>query len=504
MNNKSKEKTISVMLSVTLMLCVSLAQSDVQAGFPETHAGKRAGEVLALLNGTFPRTAEDYIQNDYTPGFRDSFPLATHRQIYDTTKAMFGILKLSEVVTDSEYEIRFIVRSESRDAWLNVKLRLEQETPFRIAVMGLRPGAPSAAQQQADPETAAQQSKSNSQPPSGSKKTKDVSAAELDSMIAGKAASGDFSGVVLVARDGNPIFQKAYGYASKRFHAPNRVDTKFNLGSINKAFTTVSILQLIEKGKLSIDDPIGMYLDVFPEKIAEKVTIRHLLNMRSGWGDYWRHPTFQQEISRIRTVSQYMDFIKDMPLDFEPGTNFQHSNTGFDVAGAIIETVTGMDYFDYVRSNIYVPAGMDFTDCFHKDGPVENLAVGYTNMNPNDPEGTGYLWENTYLMPPRGNPTGGGYSTAEDMLKFAQALKSQTLLSKEMVNFYFNRLDGEPEKASDPNGRYRAAGGAPGINAFLVIDFDSGLTFVVLANLDHPVAMNLIQEILKMYGLDPS
>jgi CubicO group peptidase (beta-lactamase class C family) len=503
MNNKSKVKTISVMFSIVLMVWVSLAQSDVQTGFPDTPAGKRAGEVLALLNGTFPRTAEDYIQNDYTPGFRDSFPLATHKQIYDTTKGMFGILELSEVVTASDYDIRFIVRSESKDAWLNVMLRLKQEAPFRIAMMGLRPGSPSSTQQQAAPETAAKQSKSNSQPASGSRKAKDVSAAELDSMIASKAASGDFSGVVLIARDGNPIFQKACGYASKRFHVPNRVDTKFNLGSINKAFTTVAILQLIEKGKLSIDDPIGMYLDVFPEKIAEKVTIRHLLNMRSGWGDYWSTPTFKQEISRIRTVSQYMDFIKDMPLDFEPGTNFQHSNTGFDVAGAIIERVTGMDYYDYVRSNIYEPAGMDSTDCFHKDGPVENLAVGYTNMNPNDPDGTGYAWENTYLMPPRGNPTGGGYSTAEDMLKFSQALKNQKLLSKEMVNFYFNRLDGEPEKAPAPNGSYRAAGAAPGINAFLVIDFDSGLTFVVLANLDHPVAMNFIQEILKMYGIDP-
>ena len=108
---------------------------------------------------------------------------------------------------------------------------------------------------------------------------------ELHQYILKKAEASEFSGVVLIAKGGEPLFQKAYGYASKRFDVPNKVSTKFNLGSINKIFTTVAITQLMEKGKLSIDDPIGKYLNTFPREIADKVTIRLLLNMKSGWGD---------------------------------------------------------------------------------------------------------------------------------------------------------------------------------------------------------------------------
>lgn len=500
MNTGLKFNIITAGLTAVLLILIPVALSAAPVEFPDTPAGKRAAEILAMLNRTFSHSAEDYIMNDYAPAFRDSFPMTRHMQIFETTKAMFGTLKLLEIVSASDTEIRFIVQSESRDASLDIMLNVEAEPPHRVAVIGIRPGAP--APSESGREAVAPAAGNRLSPPAETDKPVAIPPGDLDAVIAAKADGGEFSGVVLVAREGVPIYHKAYGYASKRFKAPNRTDTKFNLGSINKSFTTVAVLQLMDQGKLFLDDPIGKYLDIFPPAVAEKVTIRHLLNMRSGWGDFWNHPSYLQQVSRLRKVSEYMAFIKDMPLDFEPGSNFQHSNTGFDVAGAVIEKITGMDYFNYIRKHIYEPAGMTDTDSFDKDGPVENLAVGYTNMNPVDSNGTGYGWENTYMMPPTGTPAGGGYSTTTDMLRYEQALRGYQLMSKAATHFYFNRLEGEPGDAPPPRGRYRAAGGAPGINAFFVIDFASGLTFIVLSNFDHPAAVNLTQEIIKRYGLD--
>ena len=486
-----------------ILLCLIFTVSEAAPKeFPDTHAGRRAMEIVSLLNGTFSRSAADYIQNDYAPGFRDAFPLAAHKQIFDTTKTMFGHLILVDVSSSAPTEIRFTLQSESKEAWLDINLGVEADPPHRIKFMGIRPGSRPASHEGKDKGGARpQQDKRLKGAPSSAKKPSDADPTELHKMISAKTEAGEFSGVVLVAKNGRPLFHRAYGYASKRFKVPNVLDTKFNLGSINKSFTTVAITQLEEQGKLSLEDPIGKYLDIFPSDIAEKVTIRHLLNMRSGWGDFWGNESYLARFSRLRTVSDYMEFIKDMPLDFEPGSNFQHSNTGFDVAGAIIEKVTGTDYFTFVKKNIYDPAGMTDSNSYHKDGPVENLAVGYTNMNRNDSHGTGYRWENTYMMPPRGTPAGGGYSTSEDLLRYDRALRNNRLLSEPYTDYMFNRFEGRLGDPHVPKGMYRVVGGAPGINAYLAIDLVSGYTFIVLSNYDHPRAVTLAEEIVKMYGL---
>jgi CubicO group peptidase (beta-lactamase class C family) len=316
-----------------------------------------------------------------------------------------------------------------------------------------------------------------------------------------EAEAGKFSGAVLIARYGKSVFERAYGYASKRFDVGNTPETKFNLGSINKIFTSIAILQIAEEGKLSLDDPIGRYLDMFPSDIAENVTIRHLLVMSSGWGDYWENADFEAGQFRRRTVSDYMEFIKDMPLDFEPGTDTQHSNTGFEVAGAVIEKVTGEDYFDYIRTHIYLPLGMTDTDSFHRDGPVKNLATGYTDFTPEEETSGGYEWSNTYLLSPRGTPAGGGYSTIRDMLKIDQALRTNTLLSEDYTRIIWNGFRGNPGDPINPlilDGMWVSAGGAPGISAILAVGIKSGLTCIVLSNYDFPVAMKVFAEIRRM------
>ena len=502
MRHRQKTSLQTTAQILLLMLFIPLAAST-PLDFPETPAGERAREIVGLFNGTNPMSHEDYVNTHYAPGFKDAFPMATHTGLFESIRTMHGQLELVEISNSSPCSLDFTLKSGSRDAWLNVSLQVESETPHRISSMGIRPGRRPASPKREDvkdvSETPEKIEKSK-QPPEKIV-IQDEDWQLLDKALKEKAENNEFSGVVLAAANGTPLFHKAYGYASKRFHAPNRPDTKFNLGSCNKLFTTIAILQMAEKGLLALEDPIGKHLDIFPEDIARKVTIRHLLNMRSGWGDYWGNSTYLAQQNRLRKVSDYMEFIKDMPLDFEPGTNFQHSNTGYNVAGAIIEKLTGMDYYEYIKENIYDRAGMKDSGSFHRDGPAENLAVGYTNMNPNDPDNTEFRWSNTYMMPPRGTPTGGGYSTAEDLLKFDRAFRGHRLLSPAYTDFFFNRLEGRPGDPFIPQRMYRAAGGAPGISALIGIDMKTGYTVIVLSNYDFPAAMKVAEEITKMLSL---
>ena len=465
--------------------------------FPQTPAGDRAKEIFELLNGTSSHSPEDYVKNNYTPNFRDAFPMASHVAVFSTTQGMFGKLQLVAIPESAAHEITAILKSASREAYLKVRLAVEPEEPHRIATMGISP-----ADKPADIKETKEEDRTGGEP-GKSREPREANLDDLHNQLSEKAENNQFSGVVLIAKHGNKIFHEAYGYASKEFKVKNALDTKFNLGSINKLFTSIAITQLMEKGKLSIDDPIGKHLDIFPQEIAGKVTTRHLLQMRAGWGDYWGNEYYLAHRNELRKVSDYMEFIKDIPLDFEPGTNVQHCNTCFQVLGALIEAITGMDYYDYIRDNIYKPAGMEDTDCYDKDSPVANVAVGYTNMNPNASSGKEYEWNNLYMMPPKGSPAGGGFSTAGDLLKLDMALRNFELLNRDYTHYLFRQFKGSPKDSFEPPGRVsRSAGGAPGVSAVVARDLNFGYTIIVLSNYDYPVAMDVTNEIIEVYGLE--
>jgi len=492
---RSSSFVTALFLSVVFVIFSSVSVMSTTVQFPETPAGERARQIVGLLNLGDKEKSKDYITNNYTPDFKDAFPMAQHIAIFTMTKSSFGQLSLKHIAESSESEIKLVLKAAAGNAWIHLQLQVEPEKPHRVSIMGIMQGDPPEGLTPDTGDSAHKVAPASSQEPANGPF---ANLREMDTHISGLTLENEFSGVVLVARDGIVQFHKAYGLASKNFNVPNRLDTKFNLGSLNKSFTSVAITQLIQQGELSLDDTIGKYLHDFSEEASEKVTIMHLLKMRSGWGDYWGNETFLTKRDQLRTVSDYMTFLKDLPLDFEPGTSRQHSNTSFDVLGAIVEKVTGQDYYDYVRENIYRPAGMQDTGSYHKDGPVENLATGYTNMNPYDPEGQGYEWSNVYMMPPRGTPAGGGYSTAEDMLKYDTALRTHKLLDPDHTSLLFRRFEQPKEESDGPKGRIALAGGAPGISTFLGSDFENGNTVIVLSNYDMPVAIELGETILKM------
>ena len=301
-----------------------------------------------------------------------------------------------------------------------------------------------------------------------------------------------FSGAVLIAKDGLPILKKTYGYANRSFDIPNQTDTKFNLGSMNKMFTGVAILQLVEKNKLALDGKIIDYIPNYPnEDVANKVTIHQLLTHTSGLGNYWTDEFMKTSKDLYREVKDYLPLFVNDPLLFEPGSKFSYSNSGFVMLGYIIEKVTGQSYFDYVRDNIYKPAGMNNTDAYENDYVVPNLAVGYTKMTARP----GEIKNNLFLHVIKGNPAGGGYSTVEDLLSFGNALMDCKLLSKLHTDLAISgKVKTDPHimycygfRDRVENGHHIVGhtGGFPGINGYLGIFTDLGYTVAVLSNFDN-------------------
>jgi CubicO group peptidase (beta-lactamase class C family) len=186
----------------------------------------------------------------------------------------------------------------------------------------------------------------------------------------------EFSGAVLVANDGDPIVQEAYGLADRETVQPNDIDTRFNLGSVSKMFTGVAIAQLVEQGKLAFGDTIGEYLTGFPDDVADTVTIDQLLTHTSGMGDFLRGGNPEQA-KAAETATDLLPLITNEPLLFEPGTQGSYSNSGYAVLGAIIEAVSGESYYDYVRDRIFEPAEMTRTDWFPPGENTDNTAKGY-------------------------------------------------------------------------------------------------------------------------------
>lgn len=260
---------------------------------------------------------------------------------------------------------------------------------------------------------------------------------------------------------------------------------------MNKMFTAVATLQLVEAGKLALDDPIGKHLPDYPNKdVASKVTVRHLLTHTGGTGDIFG-PEFDQNRLTLREHSDYVKLYGARGLTHEPGAQFDYSNYGFVLLGALIEKVSGASYYDYVRSKIFQPAGMTSTDSLPETEDVPGRAVGY--MRPGD------AWEpNTERLPWRGTSAGGGYSTASDLLRFVQALESGKLISKEMLaEATRSQQDrygyGFGVQGKGPLRIYGHSGGAPGMNGDLRVFPQLGYVVVGLSNLDPPAATHMVE-----------
>lgn len=338
-------------------------------------------------------------------------------------------------------------------------------------------------------------------------------ARELDAFTRRLAAEDAFSGAVLVARDGRPIFKQAYGLASREFGVPNQVSTKFNIASMGKMFTGVAVAQLAEQRRLAFDDLVGKHLPDYPREVAGRVTIHQLLTHTSGMGSYWKPEFHEANHARFRAVRDYLPLFVNDPLAFRPGEKWGYSNAGFMLLGAIVEKVSGRSYFDYVREQIFVKAGMGDTDYYEADRVTPNLASGYTKQNRYLQGSEGWT-SNVFISPVKGGPAGGGHSTVEDLLRFDAALRAHKLLDRNHTEIV---LAGKVEYRPGAKYAYGFAndnvaggrivfhdGGANGVSAEFDLYPDIGYTVVVLSNLDHPAARPVVKKAQEIIARDSS
>lgn len=314
-------------------------------------------------------------------------------------------------------------------------------------------------------------------------------------------AQDALSGALLVARNGQVLLDWRGGQADRESGTPVRADTRFRLASSNKMFTSVAILQLVQAGKLGLDDTIGKHLRDYPNKaVAAEVTVRQLLTHTSGLGDFFGDD-FDQYSASLKTLDDYVQrFAKDAP-QVAPGSQDSYSNYGFIVLGRIIEAVSGQSYYAYVDDHILRPAGMTGTGFEPEAVKVPQRAVAYTKTN-------GQWTRETKSLPWRGMSAGGGYSTVTDMLRFAEALRGGKLVSPALLQQATTAQNhkrwygfGFVVQGEGREHQYGHEGGAPGSNSAIVVMPAQGYVIVGLANVDPDGIGNVVNYIARRLPL---
>lgn len=303
-----------------------------------------------------------------------------------------------------------------------------------------------------------------------------------------------FSGVVLIAEKGTPFYHKPFGLANREMKIPNTINTKFDIGSMNKTFTKIVVYQLLEEGKLSLDDKLGKYLFGFPQIAANNITIDHLLNHQSGYGDYHSREYFDLPQDQ-KTILNIVERIRELPLHFEPGTEQEYSNAGYILLGAIIEKVTGESYQQNIKKRIVEPLGLKETYVDSKD-QVPERSIGYFK------DTKGEIQNNEgFLEIPKSD--GGFKSNTSDILKFYQEyFYGNKLLGDEIKNSLeeFNYYD----EVRKTEGAIPQAGGFEGANTVIYEILRDKISIIVFANMDEPVAEQLGAGILAIVrGKEP-
>ena len=325
---------------------------------------------------------------------------------------------------------------------------------------------------------------------------------ELGPWLDERARAGAFSGVVLVARDGQPVYSAAYGMADRARAVPNAVDTRFNLGSMNKMWTAIAVAQLVEQGKVDLDATVGKYVPDLPNKsIRETVKVRHLLSHTSGMGSYFRKGFLRDKVY-AKTAADYVPFYADDSLSFTPGNRMQYSNSGFALLGLIVERASGQSYFDYMKKHIIDRASMKRAAFVDVRAHPSDVAIGYAKPQ----DGGASVIENWDFIEQHSSPAGGAFASAPDLVAFSRALWGGKLVNAELVNrFTTGQVAMGPQMqyafgfGVGKIGTWRQVGhngGIPGANAEFMMFPDQGIDVVVLANIDGPAATAVVGQVV--------
>lgn len=254
---------------------------------------------------------------------------------------------------------------------------------------------------------------------------------QLDELLNLYQEYGQFNGSVLVAEQGEVIYEKGFGMANMEWDIPNETNTKHRLGSITKQFTAMLILQLVADDAIDLQEPITTYLPDYPKETGDQITTHHLLTHTSGIPNYTSFPNFFKDQSRNPyTPDEFVEVFAHKALDFTPGERFSYSNSGYFLLGVIAEKLTGKTYEQLLHDNIFAPLGMNDTGYDNHKDILKNRATGYEKA------GSDYV-NSSYLDMSIPYSAGSMYSTVEDLYLWDQALYTDKLLPQKLMDLYF-------------------------------------------------------------------
>jgi CubicO group peptidase (beta-lactamase class C family) len=442
------------------------------AQLPQTETGKLASEWLALCNAPNHDALAKWNAANREEAFlkEHSADEVADTQLQECTQqGGFDVVKVNESAPD---HLQLTAKGKKSGIFLGLEFRVSNG---KLGGIGFRPAE--------IPDSALPSDVSDA-----------VVKKEVESTVARLSGSGLFSGIVMVARGTQPIAIATGGFANRENKTPITADTQFTLGSMGKMFTAAAVGQLVDQGKLSYNDVVGKFFPRYGNQtIREKVTVGMLLSHTGGLGDFLDKRTPEMMKDGVKRASEFVPLFENVPPKFEPGSSWSYSNAGLTLAGAIVEKVSGEAYPDYLRKHIFEPAGMKNSDPNNIPHHDARMVTPYTQMSENGPSAAWHA-----AKPDIGSPAGGALSTANDLIRFAAALRNGKLVSKAT----FERM-AQPHGKTPWGGEYGYAmqiehvqgetvvghgGGYPGVNTELYIVLNSPYTIVALANQDPPAA----------------
>lgn len=452
-----------------------MPRSEDQVSLPVTSAASHFQSWLDAANSFDPMSQrmDRFLQENY-PALENRWHF-----VQDLSHMRTGGFDLKTVEENTETRYRAVIQDRALGAFRRVVLEVERGEPGLITRLEVDPIP---------------------LPPGLETKrlTEHEALNVFETRLEDETAADRFSGAVLVAKGGTPLFSGAYGRQDRENNIPNRTDTRFMVGSMSKIYTAVSVLQLVQQGRLGLSEPIGRYLPDYPDKkAAQLVTPHHLLTHTSGVCSNMQ--VYFANLQKLKSLDEDMVFFGALGLEFEPGSKWAYTNFGFELLGLLVERVSQQDFHSYVIEHIFRPAEMSSAG-YERDESARRDSIGYGRT----PDGTGWAPVGRPVAPglrlPA--PAGGGYATVEDFHRFANAVTGHRLLDPthtalmakgqaEAAGLGLSRMEAYGWEVSKVGGiRYFARSGSTNNgNGELRVYSDSGYVIVVLANLAAPAAI---------------
>lgn len=462
-------RAFAAAFSIFTALVVSVAPVAAQA---QTSGEDRVNAVIAAISAGDTAAYEQTAQTNFAPAALARRQPADRAQLVQRLSGDFGVME----VVDVSIEGSTITAGVRGATGLQGSFVFTIGAPPENLIEGLRievGGEAGGGHGGGGPQIPA--------PPVNSQMSGAEMGAAIDQWLAPFLSADDFTGVVLVARDGTPVVTRAYGLADREANRAANADTLYNVASIGKKFTHVAIARLIQDGRLRETQTIGELLPDYPNAEAHTATISQLINMRGGISDFFG-PAFEQEAkSRFTSNHAYYEFVSQLPQRFAPGSRSEYCNGCYIVLGEIIERVSGMPFEQYIQRTVFEPAGMQRSGYHRRDRQPANFSNTYVRS-----AGPGSPYRNSMdHHGVTGSGAGGVYSTAGDLLAFDNALRDGRLLNRQMTAWV---LGGGESDGRNTQALGIAGGGAGASN---VLESDGRWTVIVTANVQEPLPERL-------------